>query len=544
MMEPLISKLKQRYATMLGERAQWESHWSEIERRVSPRGDVLRRPAVGGRRTEYIFESTATLGLERFAAAMVGLVAPQGQRWHTLTTTDRRLMADIQVQRYLEEVNDLLFDYRYSASSGFSTNLFECMIQLGSLGTAPIYIEDQPASGISYRAMHITECCIDVDHQGRVDTVGREFDWTARQAKQKWGIEALPRQVREALDKPDRKFTFCQMIAPRADYDPNRMDAKGKRWGSWFWLKDSGDAIIAEGGFNTMPIPVARYTTAPRENYGRSPAMMVLPDIKMINEMAKTVIRSAHRNLDPPLLTADDGVLTRIQTRPGAINIGGLNSRGDQMVRPLQTGGSLPEALELQAQTRQTIKDAFFVSLFQSLVDAPDRMTATEVLERMRERGVLLAPAAGRIETELLEPLITRELDIHARAGRLPPMPEALARAGGDVKVVYQNPMSRAAKAEEATGFFQLVNAITPLAASEPEILDALDMPAAVRGIASIIGVPARWMRSVEEAKARADQRTQAAQVQQLAAAAPAVAGATLDLARAEQLGGGLEAVI
>ena len=37
--------------------------------------------------------------------------------------------------------------------------------------------------------------------------------------------------------------------------------------------------------------------------------MMALPDIKMLNEMAKTDIRAVHKLIDPPILLHDDGIL-------------------------------------------------------------------------------------------------------------------------------------------------------------------------------------------------------------------------------------------
>jgi len=35
----------------------------------------------------------------------------------------------------------------------------------------------------------------------------------------------------------------------------------------------------------------------------------VLPDIKMLNEMNKTIIRAGQRVVDPPLMVSDDGAL-------------------------------------------------------------------------------------------------------------------------------------------------------------------------------------------------------------------------------------------
>jgi hypothetical protein len=538
-MSDQVAALMRRYGTMQAARRPWETHWGQIARRVLPRGDNFNgRPSPGGQRTQDVFDSTATIALEKFAAGMEGLVAPRAQRWHGLASPDRKLNAKPEIRRYFDEVNDLLFETRYAASSGFANQLHETMINLGAFGTGPLWIEDDPGRGIIYSSLDLSEVCIDVDKSGRVDTVGREFEWTVRQAIQKWGIERLPKPVKDAQGQPDKVFRFVHMVAPRSDFDASRADAKGMRWGSWYMLVQD-KSLISEGGFHSMPLPCCRYTTAPREVYGRSVAMQALPDIKMANEIAKGIVRAVHKALDPALLLPDDGALTRMNTRPGALNIGGVNSRGEPLVRPLQTGGDIGQGRELLDQTRQVIKDAFLVSLFETLANTSDRMTATEVLERLRERGVLLAPATGRIETELLGPMIEREIDIHTRAGRMPPMPDELAASGGEYKVVYDNPMSRAAKAEQVSGFFRTVEMLAPVAAIEPGVYDVFDFVEATRGAAEIGGVPAAWMRSPDAVAALKDQKAQAEQVQQLVAAAPQVAGAALDAAKAEQIGGG-----
>lgn len=546
MLRVVPDAMSRRVSQMRSRRMQWEPHWRQIERRINPRGDQFSGHTPGSRRTEYIYDSTATLALGKFAAGMVDLNCPSKQVWHELQPTDRRLRKSMAVRRYLDEVNDALWDYRYAASAGFATQIHEAMIGLGSLGTAPMWIEGNNGRGIVYRALHISEAAIDVNAAGIVDTVARQIKLTGRQAMQKFDPASLPQMVRDCAEKePGREFTFTHLIAPRTEYDPTRMDARNMPWGSWYWLEHDGKALITrESGFVSFPLPVARYTTAPGEIYGRSVAMMALPDIKMINEMAKSMLRATHLALDPPLLLPDDGVMTRMQTKPGALNYGGVNARGERLVQPLQTGANLAAGYEMMDQVRATINDAFLVRLFQALMEeGRDRMTATEVLERVREKGVLLAPAAQRIETELLGPMLEREMDILGRTGLLPPMPEELAAAGGEVTIVYNNPMSRAAKAERASGFFRTVEALAPLAQVEPEVLDGFDFIKAAKGVAEITGVPAEWLRSDEEIAARKDAREQAAQAQQLLQALPVGAKAALDAARAEDISGGLESV-
>ena len=56
---------------------------------------------------------------------------------------------------------------------------------------------------------------------------------------------------------------------------------------------------------------------------------------------------------------------------------------------------------------RAAVNDALYIRLFQILVQNP-QMTATEVVERTNEKGILLAPTVGRQQSEYLGPLIDR----------------------------------------------------------------------------------------------------------------------------------------
>ena len=153
--------------------------------------------------------------------------------------------------------------------------------------------------------------------------------------------------------------------------------------------------------------------------------MMALPDVKMLNEMAKTDIRAVHKLVDPPLLLHDDGIMgngaMQINMTPGGINFGGVNRDGRQLIQPLQTGSRVDINEQKMEQKRNAIDDAFLVTLFQILVETP-RMTATEALIRSQEKGMLLTPTMGRQESEALGPLIEREIELLMTNGQLPPM--------------------------------------------------------------------------------------------------------------------------
>ena len=177
---------------------------------------------------------------------------------------------------------------------------------------------------------------------------------------------------------------------------------------------------------------------------------------------------------------------------------------------------------------RRVINDAFLITLFQILVDTP-AMTATEVLERAREKGMLVAPTAGRLQAEFLGPMIERELQLLASQGLLPEMPPILRDSpeAMEYKIEYDSPMSRMQRAEKASGFMRALDVAANYAKNTQDIspLDWFNFDNAMPEILDIHGAPTSWTRSLEEVIATREQRAEQQQQQQMVEAAPAIAG-------------------
>ena len=185
-------------------------------------------------------------------------------------------------------------------------------------------------------------------------------------------------------------------------------------------------------------------------------------------------------------------------------------------------------------QRRKVINDAFLVTLFQILVEGP-AMTATEVLERAKEKGALLAPTMGRQQSEALGPMIERELDILARVpGALPPLPDALKRAGGAYEIEYDSPLNRAQRAEDGAAINRVLQNVAPLMNVDPSIMDAFDSDAIVRILAEVNGMPEKAMRDPDAIAALRQRRQQAQALQQMATLGPPAAQAIKDVSEAQ----------
>jgi hypothetical protein len=524
-----------RFEYAVGRRGNFESHWEEIARRVLPNysgsfSSAGMSRTQGEKRTEEMVDATAALALPKFASVMESMLTPRSSRWHRVVPTDRVLLKNRQVRVWFEDATDTLFQYRYAPRANYAANAFEAYQMLGAFGTGTIFIDKLDAGGLRYKAIHLGEIYFLENHQGLIDTAFRRFPLTARQAAQKFAksSDTLPEKIQKALKSTqpaemDKEYFFIHCVKPREDYDPGRKDLKGMAFKSEYVSVDD-KSTVREEGYSTFPYPISRYVQAPGELYGRSPAMMALPSIKTLNEMKKTVLKQGHRTVDPVLLTHDDGIVDTLSIKPGAVNAGGVNADGKPLVHALPVG-NLSLAREMMDAERFIVNDAFLITLFQILVDTPT-MTATEVLERTREKGMLLSPTMGRQQSEFLGPQIERELDVLAQQGLLPPMPQMLIDARGEYQIEYDSPLSRAQKAENAAGLFRTVDWMAQVIniTQDPAPLDWVNFDEAVPAVMDIQAVPASWQRSVEEVAAIRQGRQQQAEDQKMIEALPGAA--------------------
>jgi hypothetical protein len=245
-----------------------------------------------------------------------------------------------------------------------------------------------------------------------------------------------------------------------------------------------------------MPYSVARYLTAPGENYGRGPAMNVLGGINVLNEEKKVILKQGHRAVDPILLMHDDGIIENMNLKPGSMVPGGVSAEGRPLVHTLPTGNFII-GKELMDDERMAINDAFLVTLFQILIETP-QMTATEVLERAREKGALLSPTMGRYQSEGLGPMCEREFDLLMFQGLIPPPPQVILDAGAEYMVEYDAPLNRAMRAEEAAGGMRTFQWAAEIATNlqDPSVMDTFDPDVMIPELADINAMPLRWPRS------------------------------------------------
>jgi hypothetical protein len=180
----------------------------------------------------------------------------------------------------------------------------------------------------------------------------------------------------------------------------------------------------------------------------------------------------------------------------------------------------------MEEQRRNAIRDAFYVN--QLMMQSGPQMTATEVVQRNEEKMRLLGPVLGRLQSELLRPMIDRTFAILLRKKLFRPAPEFLA--GQDIQIEYVSPLAKAQRASELQSIMRAIEIFGSLANVSP-VFDHINIDNLVTHLADIVGVPAKVLNSKSEVNAirqqkqqQADQQMQMQQLQQVAQAGGQIA--------------------
>ncbi len=521
-----IASLVKRFEGLKSARTVWESHWQELAEYCLPhKATITVAKHPGTRLPTNIYDSTAIQSVQILAAGLHSYMTNPSAKWFALTLQDKELAKSGEVKEWLKNAEDKIFSTLNS--SNFNQQIHELYIDFSVFGTPCLYEEEDPEEIVRFYTRPISEVFIAENNKSRVDTVFRNFTYTARQAFQEWGNKA-GQKVLDAIEakKYEEPISFLHIVLPRAERDMSKKDSKNKPFAS-LYIELSHKKLLSEKGYDEFPFYTPRFLKTSGDVYAYSPASVSLADIKMLNAMSKTIIKATQKQVDPPIILPSDGYILPFKTGAGAINYKQVGMT-DEKIDVLNTKGNIPIGMEMENQRRESIKRAFFVDLFLLLAQQP-KMTATEVVERVQEKMLILGPVLGRLMSELLDPIIIRTFNILLRNRQLEAPPEVLM--GEEYKVEYISPLAKAQRASEAQSMSNLLLAVGEMSNMEPSVRDVVDYDKAAREFADIYNTNPTILRSDDDVQeireARAEQQKIAQELEMANQGAAALKTAT-----------------
>ncbi len=507
----LAKQLKDNLSRLQEKRSNWESHWQEVSDYMLPRkAEITKERTRGDKRHTLIYDATAIHALELLAASLHGMLTSSANKWFSLRFKETDLNSIDEAKEWLEDATSRMYDA--ISKSNFQQEIFEAYHDLIAFGTSCLMIEEDQDDILLFSARHIKEIYIQENKKGYVDTIYRRFKMPSQAAADKFGLENVSRDlINKARKNPFDDVQLVHVVRPRLDFDPGKQDKKNMPFQSIYMEYESGH-IISIGGFKESPYVIPRYLKASTEQYGRSPGMNALPDVKVLNKMVENSLKAAAKQIDPPLLIPDDGMLAPVRMSPGSINYYRSGSR--DRIEPLNINANNATTLNAENQRRDAIVKMFHVD--QLVISENRNMTATEVLQRQEEKMRILGPVLGRLQSELLSPLIIRIFNIMLRQGLFQPAPDILQSQ--ELNIEYVSPMALAQRSQELQSIMRGLELFGSLGQTMP-VMDYIDENGFIKQIIDILGLPAKMIKSdaqVQEIREqRAAEQQQAMEMQQ-----------------------------
>ena len=541
-------QLMARFDGLKNDRSAFSSHWQQIAEVLSPAGAVFTDDGAhyqqGTKNARHVYDTTGIHSNELLSSGFFSLLTSPTIPWFILQTSDTSLNQDFEVADWLAKITKIMQYEIQRPQTGFTTSMHEFYLEYGGYGNSTMFVtESKDRQNLLFLTLPLHECYYQENDEGRVDTLFRKYWRTPYQLMERFGVANISKRAAQLLADPksNERIEVLHVIMPNLYGKINSLFNDSLPFLS-VYIDIKNTHVMSVSGFQEMPFMAARFYKMPQEIYGRGPGSTALPDLNMLQEMTKTVLRGAQKIVDPPLQMPDQGFINPPNTAPGRVNYYRAGTAETDRIMPLQTGGQPQIGLDIIMNIQNRIREIFFVDQLQ--LNIGPQMTATEVIQRTEEKQRLMGPIIGRASTELLSPLLLRCFGIRVRAGKLPFPPQAIVEGNPQLKIVYTSPIFKAQEQVAANNVTRTAQVLLPFMSVDPSVMDVFHPYRMAKGIGEVFNVDPEFFRTEDEFQEVQESRAQAAAQQQQAEMLKNQGAGINSLAQAgghlQSLGGGM----
>ncbi len=470
--------LQERYRQAKARRSAWEGLWHDCYDYALPRRDGFSGHSAGSRKGEHLYDATAMDAADQLAASLLGNLTPPWTQWFGFKAGPDLSPEEAESLSPLLEKTARIMQAHFDRSN-FAVEMHQAFLDLVVGGTASLYFEEADPGELSafkFTAVPLNELVLEEGRDGRLDGTYCVSAMTYESLSHRYPEADYPMQLlQEAKRDPQQKFDVLETVLP---------DETAYRYVASLLMGSS--SILSTGRFHSSPFISFRWMKSPGELYGRSPVMKALPDIKTANKVVELILKNASIAVTGIWQADDDGVLNpaNIDLTPGSIIPKAIGSKG---LTPLDMPGRFDVSELVLDSLRKRIRHALLADRLGQIGDR--RMTATEVLERSAEMALVLGATYGRLQSELLTPLIKRAFTILKRRGEIPD----IALDGRLVELDYRSPLARAQAQRNVQNTLSWVQSVLSMGG---EAAKAIDLPQTARYLGQALGVPGDLIRN------------------------------------------------
>ena len=499
--DPIAKQYIASYIKAKAFRENWVPLFEECYEYALPQRESFYHEEAGQRRDDRIFDETAVVGVQEFASRLQSGIVPNFARWADLMAgSEVPVEQREEVNNELDEVTEYVFEVLQN--SNFSQEVHESFMDL-AVGTGVLCVEEGDSiNPVTFSAIPLPHVVLDTGPDDKIDHVYRErkkvkFDHLQLMYPNgKFNDQVL------SFMGSGRETTVLEVVC--RDYSKKNQEA----YFHYAICMTTKSCIYSKeiSGIGSNPFVCFRWSKCAGEVYGRGPLINALSAIKTTNLTIELILENAQMSISGIYQMEDDGVINpdTINLVPGSIIPKAMGSAG---LQPIQSAGRFDVAQLVLSDMRLNIKRA----LYNDMLGNPDKTpaSATEVAERMADLSRRMGSAFGRLQAELVQPVLQRVIYILKKQGRI----EVPTVNGREVKVRSVSPLAQAQANQDISSvarFLELVGS-----SFGPEMLQLLvDGEQTAIHLAKKFGVPESLIRDEDQRKQIAAMAQQMAQQQ------------------------------
>jgi hypothetical protein len=516
-----------RYDRAWSNRTPWTSFYDEAYKWGMP----YRRPKTGlgeaDKRTAHLFDNTGVVSTFRGAGQLHQDLFPPGSPFFKLKPGPvTKLVAKAQAaaqrgmgdnggppiqdeswfERQLDDITAQITPFLQTGEWDLASSEL-CLDLYAGTGVMLILRGESVERPIRFVCVPVEEVAIEAGPYGDVGALFWKTMMSRRAIKAAFPKGSYPVDFQESLEaSPDDEIELRQDFV-----------RDGKGWRMVVHI-DGSDEPVAVTKYKTQPFVAPRYYRVPGESYGRGPLLLALPTIKTANKVLELTLKASAISLLGIWGYRPGGTFNPNTSRlaPGSFwpmqATGGV--MGPDVVRLDQAPGSGNLSSIVLNELRSQIRDALHDAALPEGGMTPK--SAAEIMARMARVKQNYVGAFGRLIHEIVPYVVPRVIEILYSHGLITYQGRIDQLL---VAIEVTSPMAQALKADTHKTTVEAMQLVAMLEGPQG-VARRFDLDKLLPEMIRDLGVKSEFVRNLQELKAWDEAAKQAAQAQQITAAA------------------------
>ncbi|MES2671613.1 MAG: portal protein [Pseudomonadota bacterium] len=512
---------------LFSQRSQLMTLWQSLAENVHPlRADFTRQRSLGEEFASFMMTGRPAIAHRDLTNSIGAMLRPRDKVWARVRTGNTKVNQKPGPRQWLDWASEVQHRGMYDRRAQYLSVSKAIDGDFVAFGQGVVTIDpNRWMDGILYRDWHVKDVAWAEGPDRIINQV--HFNWNPEVhqlcAMPSFKDKLSPKVIERNKDKDKFGKVRCRRIViPVDNYDMDPKLTRGMGFVS-IYVDCENLTILEEIPTRTGRFVIPRWERLSGSQYAFSmAAMYALPDARMMQVIAMTIMEAGQKAVDPPTISVGEAINGGVNLYAGGnTNVDAdYDERLGEVLRPItQKTDGLGFAASREERLEKIIQDTFFLSKI-NMPTVTKEMTATETQRIYEEfiRGAL--PLLEPIEVEMNGQICSESFDVMRDMGTFGSpldMPQELR--GEEIRYEFDSPLQEAADRAKV-GYFQQSIQITAEAMQiDPNAKVNFDVNKGHRDALGSTGAPADWVRSEDDAKAMLDQKQQQDQAAEAAAA-------------------------